>query len=165
MARQPSVPAGLPKNLGLPETGVKPQWQNISATRLLNAARGSQDMKWAPWVKVVGAKKLTDNMGRSMVQFKTLTSKPNTPPSRTHICSIRYRNPNYKGPICKAPAIIVNCDCQRFIFFYEFALWYRGAAYLERCNGDYPVVTNPSLRLGVCKHLYHALTRLIQSGF
>jgi len=59
----------------------------------------------------------------------------------------------------------VDCDCENFIYYWEFALWSYGAAKIKRCNGDRPEVTNPHLVPGTCKHIIEVLRTIKEKGF
>jgi hypothetical protein len=55
----------------------------------------------------------------------------------------------------------VDCGCPRHIFHNEYALAKRfGNAYMWRCNGQPPVVTNPGLKFNMCKHSIAAIRGL-----
>lgn len=47
----------------------------------------------------------------------------------------------------------VGCSCQDAKFRWEFANAQKGAADIYYSNGQPPVVTNPALRVSMCKHL------------
>lgn len=55
----------------------------------------------------------------------------------------------------------VDCDCEFFTYYCEYALWFNGAAKIRRCNGEPAVVKNPSNVPLVCKHIY-AVLKLIK---
>ena len=57
--------------------------------------------------------------------------------------------------------IKVSCECGDFWSHWEYALNRRGAADIEYSNGEPPVVTNPTLIAGACKHIM-AMFQLIQ---
>ena len=56
----------------------------------------------------------------------------------------------------------VGCSCPDFWARHEYALWNKGAADIEYSNGEYPEITNPTLKVSTCKHLF-ALYKKIQS--
>lgn len=49
------------------------------------------------------------------------------------------------------------CSCANFTFVWEMALARKQSAVKFRSNGMRPVVTNPMMRPGVCKHLVQAI--------
>jgi hypothetical protein len=57
-----------------------------------------------------------------------------------------------EGPL-SAQKCQVSCPCQRFTFYFEYALAKKGAAKIKYSNGEPPHVTNPALATGICKHL------------
>jgi hypothetical protein len=65
----------------------------------------------------------------------------------------------------KQKRLQVDCDCEWFKFYCEYALWSHGASKIRRCNGEPPVVTNPSLVPMCCKHVYAILKLIKEHGF
>jgi hypothetical protein len=88
----------------------------------------------------------------------SMTKRDPTP----HKCSIIGRDEKFGGKIKKSqiPALIkqkrvlVDCSCEFFKYYCEYALWAHGAARIRHSNGEKPVITNPSLVPLLCKHLY-----------
>jgi len=142
-----------PRNRTPPKPNVKRRLQALSVAQLLNAASRFPDAKMAQWITVSRTAHLQDNAGRPVLRGETLTAKPNTPPKRGHKCSFRAVDPKYKGKFYQCKAVMADCNCHRFLFVWEYALWYRGAAQLMRSNGEHPIETNPGLKIGLCKHL------------
>lgn len=50
--------------------------------------------------------------------------------------------------------VLAHCDCEDFKFVFEYALTHHGASTIKFSNGDPPVVKNPRLYPGICKHLW-----------
>lgn len=149
-----------PHGLNL-EPDIKQRFVPYTAEKLLSRSRGSADRKWAAWVSVVRVKKFFKPGEPRQYRFELITTHPDTPPNRAHHCSIWARNSNYTGPLHLAPAIKISCDCLRWVYHYEYAAWYRGVSDLLYCNGEFPVITNPGLRVNGCKHCIQALNSLI----
>lgn len=57
---------------------------------------------------------------------------------------------------------MVSCECDRFMYYFEYALMKKGAAKVKYSNGEPPVVTNPNLITGMCKHLISLSKYLIK---
>ena len=57
--------------------------------------------------------------------------------------------------------VLVHCDCPDFLFTFEYALTHHGASSIKFSNGDPPIVKNPRLHPGVCKHIW-VLCKYIQ---
>lgn len=51
----------------------------------------------------------------------------------------------------------VSCTCDDFWSVWEFALNKKGAANIKYCNGEPPLIKNPRLVAGCCKHIYAVL--------
>ena len=49
-------------------------------------------------------------------------------------------------------AVHVSCQCPDFCFRWEYALHSHGAADIKFCNGEPPIIKNPSMIPGMCKH-------------
>lgn len=54
----------------------------------------------------------------------------------------------------------VSCDCEDFCFTWEVALWSWGAAKIIYSNGEHPIVKNPGLVPGCCKHVVAVLREI-----
>jgi hypothetical protein len=46
----------------------------------------------------------------------------------------------------------MTCGCDNFLYVWEYALASYGGSSILRGNGSAPIHTNPSLRIGTCKH-------------
>ena len=60
--------------------------------------------------------------------------------------------------------IKVNCDCGKFIYYYEVALNKNNIADIIYSNGDYPENNNPTYQISLCKHLVKVLTLVVNKG-
>jgi Fe-S cluster biosynthesis and repair protein YggX len=58
-----------------------------------------------------------------------------------------------------AESVVVH-NCERHVYKWEYALWHHGASQIIFGNGKPPVLTNPSLVPGCCKHVYRILTAM-----
>lgn len=72
-------------------------------------------------------------------------------------------NPS-KKPVNKHRKVIVSCDCESYVFTFEYANAAHGASRIVYGNGEPPIVTNPDLAPGMCKHLVAVATSIIKSG-
>jgi hypothetical protein len=59
---------------------------------------------------------------------------------------------------------LIAHNCENFMFVWEYANAAHGASRIIYCNGEAPVVTNPSLAFGLCKHLVQLAHHLIDSN-
>lgn len=118
-------------------------------------------------VKSKGAVKLV-TVTRDMVdRAKSGTVKP-----RIHRQMVYPQRPWKSGKpgkiidLTKVPLVEqevrVSCDCERFLFFFEYALAKRKAAHIRFGNGEPPTITNPSQKIGLCKHLIVVLREIIK---
>jgi len=67
-----------------------------------------------------------------------------------------------KKPINRHRKIICSCSCESYVFTFEYANAAHGASRIVYGNGEPPVVTNPSMAPGLCKHLVAAARELIR---
>ena len=58
----------------------------------------------------------------------------------------------------------VNCNCPDYVYRMEYANHKIGAANIVSGNGQYPEITNPAEKPGLCKHLLGLLTYLSGGG-
>ena len=54
-------------------------------------------------------------------------------------------------------SIRMLCDCENFTYVWEVALAKKQSAVKFKSNGQRPVITNPMMRCGCCKHLIQAM--------
>lgn len=54
-------------------------------------------------------------------------------------------------------------NCERWLFTFEVAMTYHGAANVVFSNGMLPLETNRGLKIGVCKHLIRALVYIVKN--
>lgn len=64
------------------------------------------------------------------------------------------------GPHRFAANGVIAHNCESYIYTYEYANAWHGAAYLIYSNGEPPVWMNPSFAPGMCKHLI-ALSKIV----
>jgi hypothetical protein len=64
--------------------------------------------------------------------------------------------------ISEQSKVLVTCDCENYAFVWEYANTVNGSSRIRHSNGEPPIVTNPTFRPGLCKHLC-ALTQIIIS--
>lgn len=67
-----------------------------------------------------------------------------------------------KKPVNRHRKIICSCSCESYVFTFEYANAAHGASRIVYGNGEPPVVTNPSMAPGLCKHLVEAARYLIK---
>lgn len=60
--------------------------------------------------------------------------------------------------------VLVSCDCENFVYMWEYANAEHGASKLVYGNGEAPVFTNPSHSPALCKHLVAVATKIIAKG-
>lgn len=63
-------------------------------------------------------------------------------------------------PLYKHKRVLVQCTCENYVYWWEYANARCGAAYLIYSNGEPPVWTNPGMSVGLCKHLV-ALSKIV----
>lgn len=81
------------------------------------------------------------------------------PARKRHVCIIGL-DPDSGKPVNRQ-RVIAQCDCESYVFTFEYANAANNCARLLYSNGEYPGFTNPELHPGFCKHLIAFAERLI----
>jgi hypothetical protein len=157
-AQKKIVAPGITLNKVLPGFGVKERTKGLRMSEIMKFTPLHPDDHNARFVFTATSHngkqfpKFGRYKGRVAVFFKTLTRDQQADSPRLHTQLLYARDPDYEGALIDCPQVVFSCDCQRFLFMYEYALWKRGAAELRFGNGEPPVKTNPRMRPGCCKH-------------
>ena len=61
------------------------------------------------------------------------------------------------GKFTKASKLKLSCDCEHWMFTYEYAMTHHNASWIKFSNGEFPILKNPRLQPGLCKHLWTLL--------
>lgn len=83
---------------------------------------------------------------------------------RDHETQIVGRDPDLKITDRKQK-VLVSCDCENFVYTWEYANAKHGASKIVYGNGDAPGFTNPGESPGLCKHLTALAYQIIQKGY
>lgn len=137
----------------LPETYFT--LQGMSLTKLL---RGTPRLfiNNAVDVDAHGAvKRLRTKTGKPMLRGIMWTNDPYRPfkVRRYHETYIIGLDDNQDKQVHTHRKVLVQCQCEAFVFNFEYANATVGASRLIYSNGQPPVYTNPGLMPGLCKHL------------
>ena len=140
---------------------AKPKNQGMTATQLF--ARTTMDrIERARHVKLLKTKIGHDADGYGFVAAQTTTVRKIDEKGRL----IRVKNgPKYVTMITFFDKYLhcrISCSCDDNLFRWEVSNTLRKASEIEYSNGDLPVMTNPKLNPGMCKHLV-ALYQSIRS--
>ncbi len=144
---------GNPRNRVLPVPDLPRRAQNWTVAQIVKKSMPTRAQPWMQFVSIWRISKMRDGANRRVLRGETITRKPNVPPKRGHYCSYRPVDKNYQGPLSQCPAVLMTCNCDDWMYRFEYAAWYRGAAEILHGNGEYPESTNPSLKFSACKHL------------
>lgn len=100
-------------------------------------------------------KKLKTKTGKPMLRGIMWTNDPFMPwrTRRYHETYIIGLDDNQDKPVNKHRKVLVQCQCEAFVFNFEYANATMGASRLIYSNGQPPAYTNPGLMPGLCKHL------------
>lgn len=66
-------------------------------------------------------------------------------------------------PVHRSRKVFVSCNCDRFLYYYEYALTQHGASEIKYSNGRFPVEKNPTLIPSACKHILCAMHEIVQN--
>lgn len=122
-------------------------------------------------VELLELKKTKTKSGMPAIKAVSITNDPWRPGKviRKHKTFIigadqdEEGNPS-KKPVNKHKKVIVSCDCENYVFMWEYANAAHGASRIVYSNGEPPIVTNPGLAPGLCKHLVAVATNIIKAG-
>jgi len=98
--------------------------------------------------------------------YKTLKYKAKTWSRTDSVGNIKGGKPTIHKTMVETNGkqVVVDCDCEDFMYFWEYALNRKKAARLTRSNGEPPVDKNPRMVPGVCKHVYALGEKLLNRG-
>jgi len=135
----------------------KPQkGKGLTAVQLIKKVAKTQ-LANSSYVQIKSVQK---HKTKPLIKFTTITREPGQQP-RMHTQRIYASDPNYVGPLYLCPSIRIACDCGNNLFQWEVANVYRGVSDVIYSNGDFPIVTNPGLRPGCCKHILKCLLFMV----
>lgn len=83
-------------------------------------------------------------------------------PRETYMIGLDRDDPS--KPLAKHKRILVSCSCEYYVFTCEYANAYHGAGRIIYCNGEPPMMTNPSMLPSLCKHLHSLALHIINKG-
>lgn len=127
----------------------------LSTKELIQNIPNEPDARNSRYVRIIKAMK----QGKGdEYHYNTITRIPGESP-RKHKQWIK--DLSGKG-LYNSTEIFVSCDCERFKFKWEYALWKRGASMIKFSNGEPPVTTNPNLHPAACKHCYVVLSDILK---
>lgn len=136
----------------------------MSLTEILRKCQ-KVDIDGAKSVAVVPNKVRKGRGGTVFFTTKTRPGEAGETAYRYHQVSVYPMDRRgYTGTLMACPAVKVSCDCDRFMFTYEVALWKHGAADIVHSNGQLPVTTNPKMVPGCCKHIISAVKFIFKNG-
>jgi len=87
-----------------------------------------------------------------------ITPRPENPNGIGHKGRITFKKSKDENKSSIDIPCKVDCDCEDYRYKYAYAnndkeAGEMGGNSLNKCNGNYPRITNPYLRPGMCKHL------------
>lgn len=119
------------------------------------AARTTMDrIERARHVKLLQTKIGHNAEGQGFIAAQTTTTRKVDPHGRLVRVTSGSKYVTMITFVDKKLHCIVSCSCDDNLFRWEVANTKRKASEIEYSNGENPVVTNPKLNPGLCKHLY-----------
>ena len=108
--------------------------------------------------------------------FVTPTKIKFDPKKNMHLCETRTNELGQKPRIHKQEITLlsgtdirdrnarlkVDCDCEFFLYYCEYALNLYGSADIRRSNGEPPFVVNPRFQPILCKHCLVVIEKLLK---
>ena len=144
--------ARAPSKVASPRATKTAGKQGITTRQLLNATPAKYHEN-AKHVRVTGESAGLSKSGRPQIIFRTRSKNPTTNRKpENHRTVVRLMDRGRKR-------LWVSCTCENFMYFWEYALAQIGASSILFGNGEPPVIMNPSMRTGGCKHVIRVLQR------
>lgn len=157
--RQPLKAQGSPKPL--PESLMI----DLKGMRLRTILRTTPRLfhNTAKYVRMLSIKKAKTKSGLTAYLGVMRTHDPerNKSPRKRNVTIIGL-DPDSGKPVNKQ-RVLLQCECESYVFTYEYANAAHNAARLLFCNGAYPSFMNPACTPGACKHLIAFAEYLILS--
>jgi len=73
----------------------------------------------------------------------------NKPTDKPGVMRVEHPNDNME--------CFVHCTCPFFTFHCEWVLWKNGSSDRRQADDKPPYITNPDMKVGVCKHLFKGM--------
>tara|TARA_Y100001963_G_C6790611_1_gene455187 strand:+ start:3141 stop:3770 length:630 start_codon:yes stop_codon:yes gene_type:complete len=112
--------------------------------------------KWKKTTSKVGGRPAVVASVVHNTQFKVDRETP-------HQVTVIGLNPDLKLSDRKQK-VMVSCDCENYLYVWEYANAKHGAAKIIYGNGEAPVMTNPGESPGLCKHASAVADRILAEG-
>lgn len=120
-------------------------------------------------VDILELGKVKTRAGSPGIKAKCLTRDPFRPNKTQRVREVfiigieKDKDDNFVDkPVNAHKKVLVSCSCESFVFTFEYANAAHGASRLVYGNGEPPVVTNPQLQYGLCKHLVKVAQHIIK---
>ena len=128
----------------------------LSTKELISNIPREPDTKNARYVYVFSKR----NLGPASYLYTTITKIPGDF-TRKHKVWIRDQEGK---DVMSSKNIWVSCDCERFCFAWEHALFKRGASSIRYSNGEPSKVINKAHNPAGCKHVYRCLADIAKKN-
>lgn len=153
-AKANAIPVSLPKT-DLSERGMtlRQLLKNTPKFMKYNAEE-CVFKKWKKTTSKAGGRPAVVSKVVHNSQFKVDRERP-------HEVTMIGLNPDLKISDRKQK-VMVSCECENYMFMWEYANAKHGAAKLIYGNGEPPSFTNPGEVAGLCKHATAVANRVIQ---
>lgn len=116
-------------------------------------------------VRILSMKKTQTKSGLRAIKAKVIHQDP-WRPDRTKkvrdVYIIGLSDPD--KPISKQRKVLVSCNCENFVFTWEYANAVHGCSRVIYGNGEPPTYTNPQLVPALCKHVTAVAKQIIAKG-
>lgn len=148
-------PRPLPDELMLNRRGIKCKTLLRNTPRLF--------INNAKYVRVLEIKKAKTKSGLTAYLGVCRTHDParDKPPRKRNVAIIGLETDS--GLPITRQRVLMQCDCENYVYTFEYANAAHNAARITYCNGQYPTFMNPQLAYGCCKHLVAFANYLILS--
>lgn len=152
-----TVPVKAPSRTAVKVSSTKPKTSSRPATKITGLSLRQLMKATPPYVH---------NNAKAVIirELKPAVSRGGLPGIKAKILSVGNRGEKHQYrttivgkeadlPVYKQRHVVVQCQCEFFKFYCEYALNHWGSASIKYSNGEAPGMTNPGLLPLLCKHL------------
>jgi hypothetical protein len=133
----------------------------MRALKSLMARTDEHRKQRAAYVKIIKTKIGHNKLGQGYIAAQTYSTHKVGADGRMVRNTNKHRYLTMLTFVDKKLHVVASCSCGDQTFRWEWANTQKGAAEIEYSNGEPPTTTNPTFKIGLCKHQV-ALVNLIK---
>lgn len=107
----------------------------------------------AKYVRIIDTKKGYNSLGQGFIASSSYSTHILGSDGRPYVNRDAHKYVTVITFLDKKLHVNVSCSCSDFLYRWETALSYKGAAEIEYSDGSPPDNTNPQYKAATCKHI------------